>query len=251
MKKVLALTATLLGLTFSVSSFSQEIAPGAVVRTMNCSLADGASMQEAVEWGRSLQRGENAADSVYYREAVHHSSNFRESYDFQIAWYYNSFTDYFTKMEASRGSNNVRSSAGLMTCNPGSEGVAVSRTVPDTDAYDADQGYMLTRFCRLNEDSTADDAFSYVSGVAGNYRSAGSNSLIWVNTRSIGPVTNLTANGAVLIGEVASSPEELGARMDLGREGANIFANLGDNPFEQCNFPSLWRTHAVHQTAQN
>lgn len=250
MKKITIISSLVFGLLWGVSAQGQEMPAGAVVRTLNCSLNEGTSMADAVAWGRNISRDENSANSVFFRQAIHHT-NFRDEFDFRIAWYYGSYSEYIMKMEANRNnSSRTRPNpppGDLMTCDPGSDAVSISRQIPDTDAFTGNNTLMMTRFCRLDEGNSVADAYSFLSGVVRNFRAGGNNALVQVNSRSLGPVENRQGN-AVVIAEVAATAEDLGSRLDLSLNGLNPTEGLS-NPFTICNFPALWRTHAIYRAA--
>ena len=251
MKRLAVLSLAVIAAFFSFSTMAQDMPAGIVVRTLNCSLNDNVSMAEVVEWGRNLPRDENSANQVYFREALNHSNDYLSSFDFQIAWYYGSWQNFIERRENNRGGAlafaQLTRPSDLMTCNP-NDAVVISRQVPDNDGFTADDTLMMTRFCRLDEGKTVADAFNFVSGVAANFRSAGNNTMVQLNTRSLGPVENRQGN-AVVIAEVAATPSKMAERLDLLREGENVFAGL-DSPFTICNFPAMWRTHAIVRLQQ-
>ena len=236
---------------FSFSASAQDMPPGVVVRTLNCALNPGVSMAEVVAWGRSLPRDENSANQVFFREALHHSNDFETNYDFQIAWYHGSWTEYISNTEGSRGGSpaflGLQRPQDLMTC-AASDAVVLSRGIPDNDGFTGDETLMMTRFCSLEEGKTIADAYEFAAGVAANFRRAGNNSLMQVNTRSIGPVANRTGT-AVVLAEVAATPESMAERLELTRNGLNPTAGL-DGPFTICNFPAMWRTYAIVRPPQ-
>jgi len=226
--------------------FAQDMPPGVVVRTLNCALNPGVSMAEVVAWGRSLPRNENSPNQVFFRQAIHHNPDFSANYDFQIAWYHGSWTNYISNMEGSRMNPLVQRQQtrpqDLMTCSP-NDAVSIYRQVPDGDAFTGSETLMMTRFCRLEEGRNLADAYAFAAGVAANFRRAGNTALVQMSSRSIGPVENRTGN-AVNLMEVAATPENMAQRLELVRNGMQPTQGL-DAPFSMCNFPALWRTYAI------
>lgn len=252
MKRIAIISSMVISAFFSLSAAAQEMPNGAVVRTLNCSLNENISMNQVVEWGRNLPRGENSANQVFFREALTHSNSYLSRFDFQIAWYYGSWENLITARESDRGGSlafaQLTRPTDLMTCNP-NDAVVITRQVADNDGFTGDDTLMMTRFCPLQEGKTVGDAYRFVSGVAANYRDAGNNSMVQLTTRSLGPVQNRVGN-AVVIAEVAATPAKMAERLELLRQGTNVFQGLDDNPFTTCNFPAMWRSHAIVRPQQ-
>ena len=249
MKKIAIMVSMMISAFFSLNTTAQEMPVGAVVRTLNCSLNNNISMAEVVEWGRNLPRDETSAGQVFFREALNHSNNFLSRFDFQIAQYYGSWQNYIERIEHNQDGAfaQLARPSDLMTCNP-NDAVVISRQLPDNDGFTADDTLMMTRYCPLQEGKTVNDAFDFVSAVAANYRAAGNNSMVQLITRSLGPVQNRTGTG-VLIAEVAETPAKMAERLDLLREGENVFQDI-ESPFTTCNFPAMWRSHAIRRVQQ-
>ena len=106
---------------------------------------------------------------------------------------------------------------------------------------------MLTRLCFLNDDFGNQDAYRWLLGAAENFRRAGSTSLIQMNTRAAGPLTNLDFDRrGFVIQEVGSTPGSLAARMDIVANGMAIGEGL-EPVIRRCNYPVLWRTHIIYE----
>jgi len=249
MKRLTMISSFCLGIIFSLPTLAQDVPPGVVVRTLNCALNPGVSMAEVVAWGRSLPRNENSPNQVFFRQALHHNSNYTADYDFQIAWYHGSWVNYISNMEGSRMNPLVQRQQtrpqDLMTCNT-SDAVSIYRQIPDGDAFTGNETLMMTRFCRLEEGKSLADAYAYTAGIAGSFRRAGNNALMQTVSRAIGPVQNRTGN-AVAIMEVAATPENMAQRLELVRTGLRPGQGL-ESPFSTCNFPAMWRTYAIWRT---
>jgi hypothetical protein len=253
MKKLTMLIPVLFSLPFCVTSYGQQPPPGVLVQTIDCSLNEGASMADALRWARALPRDGNSPDAVFFREAIY-NNNFRENYDFRIASYYPSYTELNRRMEANQARPDVRPRPGqrgsdLFTCNPATLALALNRGIPDGDAFTGDYTMMTTRFCRLNEGRTLDDAWAFVQGVANNFRAVGDTSLMQMYNRAYAPVQDAVAGNAFVIASVPATSAAWAARSDRTREGFNPIEGL-ELP-ASCNYPALWRTNAVHRSAAN
>ena len=239
-------------LLFSFSAHGQGMPPGVLVQTINCSLNEGTSMAEAVQWARSVPRDETAPNLIFFRQAVY-TGNFRTENDFRIASYYPSYAEMVSRVTASiarSSENRVRPGtrqSDLFTCDPSTSRLALNRTVNpgSNDGFSGDGTLMTTRFCRLNEGATPADAYAFAQGVASNYRAGGDNSLMQVYTRALGPVGNTVAGRGVVIASVPATPAAFAARMDLAREGLNALEGL-TLPMA-CDYPAMWFTHSVHR----
>ncbi len=251
MKKLSVISAFLIYVFASVSASAQD-APVVLVRTLNCSLNPGISMVEAVEWGRNLPRDNTSANAVFFRELLHGGSN-REAGDFQIAWYHGTWAQYVERMEANRGGGlafrQLVRPADIMTCDPGSDRLINSRSVPGGDALEGNDTLMMTRVCFLNEESTYGDAWEWVNGIFNNFSDAGNTSLMQMNRRATGPFQNYNPNRrGFVIQEVGANPASFASRMDISLS-TNVTAGLG-SVVEGCNRPALWRTHTIYQGGQ-
>ncbi len=242
---------TAVALLLSVSAYGQEMPAGVPVQTTSCSLNEGTSMAEAVEWARSVPRDENSPNFIFFRQAIF-NGNFRASNDFTIASYYPSYAEMVRRVGANiaRPDNRVRPgtrASDLFTCDGSTTTVALNRFVnPDeNDGFTGDATLMTTRFCRLNDGATAADAYAFAQGVASNFRAACDNSLMQMYTRALGPVGNTVAGRGLVIATVPATPAAFGARMDLAREGLNALEGL-TLPMA-CDYPALWVTNAVHR----
>ena len=237
-------------LLLSFSAYGQEMPAGALVRTISCSLNEGTSMADAVEWARGVPRDESSPNFIFFRQAIF-NGNFRASNDFTIASYYPSYTEMVRRVGANnaRPDNRVRPgtrASDLFTCDGSTMAVALNRFVnPDNnDGFTGDATLMTTRFCRLNDGATAADAYAFAQGVARNFRAAGDSSLMQMYTRALGPVGNTAPRGLVLAA-VPATAAGLAARMDLAREGLNVLEGL-TLPMS-CDYPAMWRTNEMQR----
>ena len=246
MKKISIFSSIAVASLMSCTTFAQEMPPGAVVRTLNCALNEGVSMSEVVAWGRALPRTETSASPVFFREALHHNNNYETDYDFQIAWYHGSWTNYIADMEANRsgtpGFARAVRPGDMMTCSA-SDALSTYHQIPDNDGFTGDDTLMTTRFCNLQPGKSIADGYRFAAGVAANFKAAGDSSLMQVISRQVGPVQNRTGN-AVVIASVPATAAAMAARQELTRNGLNPTQGL-DNPFTVCNFPAMWRSYAI------
>jgi hypothetical protein len=223
--------------------------PGQLVETIDCSLNEGTSMAEAIDWARNAPRTGGQPNLQFYREAIYNNP-YRENYDFRIASYYQSYSERVASYATNQAlpANRVRPGVrrqDLFTCDNATLRVSLNRTVnQENDGFTGDITLMTSRFCMLNEGATVADAYTFAQEVAENYRDAGDNSLMQLYTRSLSPVANRTGT-AVVITAVPSTPENMGTRLDLPRGGFNALAGV-DSPLT-CNYPAMWITNAVYR----
>lgn len=231
----------------SFPAYAQDMPNGNVIAMLGCTLTDGTTMQEAVEYGRNQPRDHTAPGQVYYRVPTI-AGNFHNNYDFQVALYYPSFAEMGERNSAMPTREVQRSNerrTNLFTCDPSSQVVVRSRGVnQENDGFTGDETMMTMRFCALNEDSNLADAYTFAQGVARNYSRAGDNSLMQMYDLLIGPRAEMPQSTTVGYISVGATRESMMARLDLTRTGTNALAGLTP-PFSRCNFPALWTTHAV------
>ena len=68
MKRTPVLLGSTLGFClFAASVQGQETPPGPLVSLINCSLNEGTSMAEAVQWARSAPRDATAPNAIFFR----------------------------------------------------------------------------------------------------------------------------------------------------------------------------------------
>ena len=251
MNKIKILTTLAVPFFLCSTAFGQQMPAGNITWSANCSLSDGVTMTEAVEWARGRPRGESTPNAVFFRQALVGSSNFSENYDFRVVTYYPSYSDYVERMQMTPTREEQRANdrrSNYFDCNPASRSMQRVRTVPNTGGDTLGTTLMATRFCRLEEGRNTSDAWQFAVGIAEGFRRGGDTSLMQMVTRSFGPVENRIGSAVTLV-EVPSTPESFAARFDMAREGLNPAEGV-DYPFAMCNFPAMWRTYAIYQAPQ-
>lgn len=236
----------------AIPAVAQDMPQGLLVNRVNCSLNEGVTMPQVVQWARSQPRTGPQPGAEFYREAVV-NGNLRQNYDFVIATYFQSFSHILEvnlanlAAPANRVQPTVRAQD-LYTCNPATQSTTVSRTVnPDNDGFTGDATVMHSRFCLLAEGETIEDAWDFATAVNENYSDAGDSSLMQLNTRMVGPIPgeNMSRAGrGVSIAVVPSTPQAWAQRMDMPQTGFQPLRGVS-SPFENCNYPAVWITHAV------
>ena len=83
-KLILLIAPTMVIFCFTVAAHGQEMPSGSLNRLVNCSLNDGVSMAEAVEWARAQPRDDTSPNAIFFRQAVMTGSS-RENSDFTSA----------------------------------------------------------------------------------------------------------------------------------------------------------------------
>ena len=256
-KAILLIAPTMVTLFFTVAAHGQEMPAGSLKRLLDCSLNDGVTMAEAVEWARAQPRDDTAPNAIFFRQAVMSGSS-RENSDFTIASYYPSYGEWVQRVGAANARPDNRMRTGtrggdLITCNPSTLRLNLNRFVnPDNnDGFPGEMTLMTTRFCRVNDGKTIADAWEFAQGVASNFANAGDTSLYQVWTRELGPVgATVAGSPGLILATVPATPEAFGERMDLRREGFDVLEGLRPLPVS-CDFPGMWITHAIHRGGNN
>lgn len=257
MKKLALLISFSFAFLLSGNSAAQDMPPGAVVTHLSCSLNDGVTMPQVVEWARALPRNGPQPLAEFYRESAV-NGNLLQNYDFVIATYYQSFSHLVEVVGANNNApaNRVQPlvrATDLYTCNPATNNVVANRTVnADNDGFTAPLTVMHTRFCRLAEGNTLQDAWEFAGAVADNYSDGGSNAIMILWNRILGPIPMNAlenAGSGVTIAAVPATPQDWGARMDMPRNGFRPLAGV-TSPFSSCNYPAVWLTHQVYNSQQ-
>ncbi len=234
-------------LIFSVLLFSnaqaQDVPTDSLINQISCKLNDGVTIQQAVEWARSRPRNGPQPGAEFYRQAVV-NGNFLQNYDFRIATYFQNFTHIVEVALA----NPAVTSNHLFTCDVASQSTLANRAVSqDNDGFTGDATVMHTRFCMLAEGETMEDAWDFAVAVNENFSDAGNNSLMQLSNRIVGPIPGANMENVgrgVVISAVPDTPQSWAARMDMTRNGFQPLRGVS-TPFESCNFPAVWVTHAV------
>lgn len=249
-----AILTTLL-LAIATQAQAQNIPSGPLVRIVNCSLHDNIRMNEVVRWGRAQQRDDSSPGAVFFRQAVF-GGRYRESNDFTIASYYPSYSEMLARVAKSMARPDARLRTGtrgsdLFSCDPASARLTHAHPVNpgNNDGFAGDNTLMTTRFCRLNDGSTMADAYEFARGVARNYANAGDRTLYQMYTLEQGPVGSTDGQG-VVFAHVPATSASFGERMDLVRDGFDPLEGLRPLPVA-CDYPSMWRTYAIHRGGNN
>lgn len=234
-------------LIFSVFLFSnaqaQDVPTGALVNGISCKLNHGVTIQEAVAWARAQDRSGPQPGAEFYRQAVV-NGNFLDEYDFRIVTYYQSFSHIVEVALANppAGPNH------LFTCDNSTQSTVANRQVNEnSDAFTGDATVMHTRFCILEEGETLEDAWDFVVAVNENFTDAGDNAIMQLSNRVVGPIPGANMDNVgrgVVITAVPSTPQGWAERMDMSRNGFQPLRGVS-TPFESCNYPAVWVTHAV------
>jgi len=162
--------------------------------------------------------------------------------------------DYVVKTEgvdkANRPSSGSRirpsvSRGSIMDCDPKTRRI-VHQLNTGGAVGPADETLMTTRFCRLYEGKTIDDAWQRAVSISDNWRATGDRNMMQLRWRAMGPPPNNPEQGrAYVLVEVGSSPESLAERFDKNRNGFS--ALTGSERVSACTYRTLWRTHLVYQ----
>jgi len=255
-KAILLIAPTMVTLFFTVAANGQALPSGSLNRLLNCSLNDGVTMAEAVEWARAQPRDDTSPNAIFFRQAVMTGSS-RENSDFTIASYFPSYGEWVQRVGAANARPDNRMRPGtrgsdFFTCDPSTLRLNLNRFVnaENNDGITGDMTLMTTRFCRLNDGKTVADAWEFAQGVASNFANAGDTSLYQVWTRELGPVGDTVAGSGVVLATVPATPEAFGERMDLRRDGFDPLEGLRPLPVS-CDFPGMLITHTIHLGGNN
>ena len=239
-----------------ITARAQELPSGPINNLLNCSLNDGVTMAEVVEWARLQPRDDNAPNAIFFRQALF-TGVLRNNSDFTIANFYPSYAEMIRRVEARSARSRIRErtfrrGADLFTCDPSTSRIVHNRFVNpgDNDGFSGDMTLMQTRFCRLRDGQTVADAWEFAQGIARNYAAAGDKSLFQMWTRELSPVGDTVAGGAVVLSAVPATPDAFGMRLDLRRNGVDPLEGLRPIPVT-CDAPAMWATHAIHRGGIN
>jgi len=231
---------------------AQSRPPAQISSITDCKLQPGVTMEDAVNWAKGLERGANAAGRIWYRHPLTPSPDYE--YDFQIGRYYESWMDYVVKTEgvdkANRPSSGSRirpsvSRGSIMDCDPKTRRI-VNQVNTGGAIGPADETLMTTRFCRLDEGKTMNDAWQRAVSISDNWRATGDRNMMQLRWRAMKPPLNNPEQGRVyILIEVGSTPESLAERLDKARIGFSPLT--GSERVSTCTYRTLWRTHLVHQ----
>lgn len=247
MKKLSTICTLIIFSTFSIKAAAQEMPAGIIAWTIHCSLTDGTTVAEAVEWARSRPRDETAPNRTVFRQPVIGPPNFEDNYDLRVLTYYANYNQYVSRTQMMQPSPAVQRAnqqrAKYMTCDPDTRRIDRVRNVPGSGGYQAQGTTMVHgRLCTLEEGATVADAWRSIVAISNNYRQAGDNSLMQMSVRHYGPVQNRTGTNVLI--RAINSPAGMANRIDMGINGFQ--ALQGVDTSWSCNYPVLWRTHVIN-----
>ena len=132
-----------------------------VLRTWNCSVNNGYTMSEVVEFARNAERSADVSPTVrFFREAVAVPGDYQRDYDFQVADYYASWDDYVQTRGAQRNQPSGRSGTlrlrDMISCDPKRNVFNVFQGNTG-DIFDGTETTLMgVQYCRGNGATTAD-----------------------------------------------------------------------------------------------
>ena len=222
------------------ANVSAQTAP-TIVRGVACSVNDGYSMSDVVEFARTIDWNEDTAPSgLFFREAVAVSGEFQMNWDFVISAFYADYADMVAKRSAFRNRPGGRvggaTLSDMMTCGAR---VRISRANVANEGEifdDTETTPMGQTACDLNG-ATVGDAIARAAaqGRALNAYSA-------VDVRSFGGPT-IQQNSQVSMRFVFPNSESFGESLDSAFENGG-FDQLDDGI--TCDSGSLWLSHRIY-----
>ena len=158
--KIKLLIQILLATIFASTSLLAQEGPQ-VLRTWNCSINNGYTMSEVVEFARNTERSEDVSPSVrFFREAVAVPGDYQRDYDFQVADYYASWDDYVQTRGAQRNRESGRSGTlrlgDMISCDPKRNVFNVFQGNAGDIFEGTETTLMGVQYCRGNGATTAD-----------------------------------------------------------------------------------------------
>ena len=150
----------LLATIFASTSLLAQEGPQ-VLRTWNCSINNGYTMSEVVEFARNTERSADFSPTVRcFREAVAVPGDYQRDYDFQVADYYSSWDDYVQTRGAQRNRESGRSGTlrlgDMISCDPKRNVFNVFQGNAGDIFEGTETTLMGVQYCRGNGATTAD-----------------------------------------------------------------------------------------------
>ena len=244
MNKKLSISISIVLCIFSFLSQAQQMIPaGAVVRTLNCTIDEGFTFDQVVERARNLDRDESAANSVFMRRPIYTSAEYQETWDFQIAAYYPSYSDMLERRSA------AGNTAGQLPLTCGNPSVVRAITGHQSEAYQDAQpnrSTMLTRQCSMRSGTNINHSYNRIKTASQSFADAGSDELVQMYVQGLGGPQNPSFD--FILAEVGSSMEKMHERLDLTREGLRLVTSSNSTSPLSCNRPALWTTTAIYRS---
>lgn len=239
MKTKIGLSTLLFSIFFCTNVLAQ--ATPNIVRGVACSVNDGYSMTDIVEFARAIDWNEDMAPSgLFFREAVAVSGEFQMNWDFVISSFYADYADMVAKRGALRNRPGGRTGgvtlSDMMTCGPRAR-ISRVNLANEGEIFDNTESTLMGQTqCQLNG-ASLDDAIARAAaqGSALNAYSA-------VDVRSFGG-PSIQQNSQVGMRFVFSDAESFGLSLD------SVFENGGiemPNDGITCNNGSLWLSHRIY-----
>jgi hypothetical protein len=222
------------------TNVSAQTAP-TVARGVACSVNDGYSMSDVVEFARNIEWDADLAPSgLFFREALAVAGDFQMNWDFVISSFYADYADMVAKRGAIRNRPGGRTGGAtlsdMMSCGAR---VRISRVnlANEGEIFDNTESTLMgATVCQLNG-ATIPDAIARASaqGRALNAYSA-------VDVRSFGGPA-IQQNAEVSLRFVFPNSEGFGASLD------SMFENGGPVQPDDgitCSSGSLWLSHRIY-----
>tara|TARA_B100001250_G_scaffold413931_1_gene449828 strand:- start:1744 stop:2472 length:729 start_codon:yes stop_codon:yes gene_type:complete len=233
-------TLTLLLFVFVSTNVLAQTAP-TIVRGVACSVNDGYSMTDVVEFARTIDWNEDMAPSgLFFREAVAVAGEFQMDWDFVISAFYADYADMVSKRSALRNRPGGRAGGAtlsdMMTCGAR---VRISRVNLANEGEifsDTETTPMGQTQCQLNG-ATVDDAIARAAA-----QGQALDAYAAVDVRSFGgPI--IQQNSQVSMRFVFPNAESFGDSLDtVFEDGAFVQPDDGIT----CRNGSLWLSHRIY-----
>jgi len=225
-----------------------DVPAGAVVRMTNCTISNGTglngfSFDDVVERARASDFNDNAPNQIWFRRPIYTAPDYQETWDFQIAMYYSSYTEMVSRRVAD-GNNPY----GRLPITCGTPIVVRNIIVPAVSPTTiGDQTAMLTRRCSLNEGSTVREAYNRLRANGVAVAAEGNNTMVQMWLPGLGGRMNRDFD--FVLAQVGPSRQELTERMDMRRNGFR--PNSREGRKFSCDRPSMWVTNRIYQASAN
>jgi len=225
---------------FSGSTAFAQTAPN-IVRSVACSVNDGYSISDAVEFGRNMEWTEETAPlGLFLREAVAVSGEFQNNWGFVISTFYADFSDMVAKRGAVRSRSGGRAGgttlSDIMTCGPRAR-IALVNVANEGEIFDDTEATLMgSTVCQLNGATVA----QAIGRAAAQGQSL--NAYSAVDLRLFGG-NSFTQNSQVSVRYVFPNATSFGVSLDAMRNSGGP-AQIDDGI--TCNNGSLWLSHRIY-----
>jgi len=224
---------------FGSGVVSAQSAPS-VIRVNACSVNDGYSMLDVVEFARSMDRSSGVNPSgIFFREAVVARSDFQNDWDFVLSVFYSDMASYVEHRGYMRGRAGGRegglSITDMISCSPAPR-VLFTNVANEGEIFtESDTTVMVSQRCDLNGSTLVD------AGALAAARGEAVGAYTAIDFRVFGG-PEIKENSLVNMRFVFPSGEEFGSSVDAVRNAGGL--PQADSEIT-CSNGSIWLSHRI------